>query len=85
MFNGFLEGVESSGGWPACKDLISSFISECFNMAEKVTIKRAHHTPKQEISTACACCFLTVGAGNEIAMSATRVLKGSLMSTKEKS
>ena len=28
IFNRFPEGVEGSGGWPACKDFISSFISE---------------------------------------------------------
>ena len=28
IFNGFPEGVEGSGGWPACKDFISLFISD---------------------------------------------------------
>ena len=45
IFDGFLEGVEGSDEWPTCKDFVSSFISKRFNMAEKVIIERAHHTP----------------------------------------
>ena len=45
IFNGFPKGVKSSGGWPACKDFISSFISERFKIAEKVIIERAHFMP----------------------------------------
>ena len=44
IVKGFPEGVEGSSGWPACQGFVSSFISECFNMAEKVIIERAHHT-----------------------------------------
>ena len=81
IFNGFPKSVEGSGGWPACKDFISSFISEHFNMAENVIIERAHCMPrqlsksKQEISTAYSCCFLTVGAGERDSHVSTKSFK----------
>ena len=80
IFNGFPEGVEGSGGWPACKDFISSFISECFNMAGKVIIERAHCTPafrnpNRKYPRPIHIAFLLWEQANEIAMSAQRVLK----------
>ena len=80
IFNGFLEGVKGSDGWPACKDFISLFISERFNMAEKVIIERAHRmpafqNPNRKSPRPIHVAFLLWEQVNEIAMSAQRVLK----------
>ena len=80
VFNGFPEGTEGNGGWPICKDFISSFISECFNLAAKVVIEKVHHVPafqnpNRKDPWPIQFAFSLWKQANEIVMSATRCFK----------